>query len=90
MRTAHDLDRKISLTVAARSLQGRNGRGVPIGLVYRWCLHGVRGVKLQAVRIDGRRACEKETIQALLRTTSIKAHVARYQERIERLIASLP
>lgn len=44
----------VSLVEAARSFPTSNGRGIHVGTLGRWRSIGVRGVRLEAVRVGGR------------------------------------
>ena len=54
----------LTLSEAARSLPAVNGRRPHCSSLWRWCRRGVRGVKLEYVRV-GRRVCT--TAEALSR-----------------------
>jgi len=53
----------LALAAAARRLPKVDGRKIAIPTIWRWCRRGLRGVRLEYVRV-GRRVC---TTQAALR-----------------------
>ena len=64
-----DDDKLITIREARRLLPGRNGRTISLGAIYRWSLHGCRGVTLAtwqsgSLRCTTRRAV-REFIAAL-------------------------
>lgn len=56
----------ISLTEAARSIPPIGGVPVAPGTVWRWCMRGCRGRRLEVVRRGGRLATTREAVQRFL------------------------
>ncbi len=52
----------LSLSEAARCVPKLNGRRVHASTVFRWCRRGLRGVRLEYVRIGRRMATSKEAL----------------------------
>jgi hypothetical protein len=53
----------VTLSQAARSLPpGRKGKPSHLATVQRWILHGVRGVRLEGVRLGGRWLTSREAL----------------------------
>ena len=68
----------LSLTDAARVRpRGRNGQPTHVSTVYRWIACGVRGVRLEAIRLGGQLYTSKEALQ-------------RFAERLTHPRTSLP
>lgn len=59
-------ERPLTLAEAARTLPGRRGRPVSQAAVYRWCVRGVRGVKLESVRVGGQLFTTAEALARFL------------------------
>ena len=56
-------EKLISLVEAAKRLPpGRNGKPTHVSTILRWILHGIRGVKLEAVRCGGRWVTSEEAL----------------------------
>lgn len=54
----------LTLRDAARRIPStRQGRGLHIGTVYRWASRGIRGIKLESVRLGGVLFTSVEAIQ---------------------------
>lgn len=51
------------LTLAARLPAGRRGRRVNVSTIHRWRLRGLRGCRLEAIRIGGRWVTSLEAAQ---------------------------
>ena len=53
----------LSLRDAAKSLPGRNGRKIHISTLYRWANRGVKGIRLETVRVGGTLCTSQEALQ---------------------------
>lgn len=49
---------------------GRGGRRVNSSTVIRWCLRGVRGVRLESVVVGGRRYTDRASIVRFIEATT--------------------
>ena len=67
----------IPLTEACKHLPHRDGRPVHASTIFRWALQGLRGIKLESIKIGGSRC------------TSLQA-LARFAERLSREESSQP
>jgi hypothetical protein len=93
-------EKRIPLAQAARELFAPNheGRPVHVSTVLRWVLHGVRGVKLEAVRVGGRWATTLEAIRRFEAACTAKYAAApgivdpsreRHEREIERELTAM-
>lgn len=60
----------ITLRAASKLIPGRRGRGVNLSTIWRWCLYGARGVKLDSITIGGARYTSKEAIARFIEKCS--------------------
>lgn len=61
----------ITLAQAARLIPGREpGRKISIDSIWRWCIRGVRGVRLRSVLIGGRRFTTRQWLLEFIETRS--------------------
>lgn len=68
----------ISLADAAKELPAFNGKRVHTSTLWRWCIEGVRGIRLEHVRVGGR-ICT--SVEALSRFTNRLAEVRETRSR---------
>ncbi len=53
----------ISFAQAAKQLPGRNGKRTHVSTLHRWAQKGIRGNRLEAVRVGGRWLTSSEAVQ---------------------------
>jgi hypothetical protein len=63
----------LTFTEAARSLPGLTGH-LSINTIHRWATKGLRGVRLQSVRIGARLYTTREWLEAFVRQVHLGTH----------------
>ena len=66
-------ERVLTLAEAARAVPRRHGRTVHLGTLYRWHSRGLRGTRLEAIRIGGTLCTSMEALQRFFERLSTGA-----------------
>ncbi len=53
----------LSLREAAKAVPSIDGRKPAYGCIWRWCHRGIRGIRLEHVKLGGKLATSKEALQ---------------------------
>jgi len=83
----------LSLAKLAREVPSRSGRGVQVSTIWRWCIKGCKGVRLESVVCGSIRFSSREALHRFFAATtaaadSITAPVTRTSKQRERAIAA--
>jgi hypothetical protein len=70
------VEKLLPLSELAKLIPARDGRPIRVGTVRQWTLRGVRGVRLEAVRVGGRKMVSREALRRFVEATTLAASVS--------------
>jgi hypothetical protein len=86
-----DTEQVVSLSEATKIVPPRNGKRVAFTTLLRWTQRGIRGVKLESLRVGGTLCTSKEALQRFFAALSEQPQQATpsRQKRVDKAVAEL-